>query len=112
MSHSVGRPWPGLVPYASSKAALDELVLGLRSEEPCLRTVRVVVGPTATPFADGWDPEVAGPLFERWAPTATSATSCSSRTRSPTVSSTLWTYPRPTTYGWSAARNRVERRRI
>jgi NAD(P)-dependent dehydrogenase (short-subunit alcohol dehydrogenase family) len=66
-SHSVGQPWPGLVPYAASKAALDELALGLRAEEPWLRVVRVVVGPTATPFADGWDPDVAGPLFERWA---------------------------------------------
>lgn len=65
-SHSVGRPWPGLVPYASSKAALDELALGLRAEEPWLRVVRVVVGPTATPFADGWDPVVAGPLFDQW----------------------------------------------
>jgi len=66
-SHSVGRPWPGLVPYAASKAALDEMARGLRAEEPWLRTLRVVVGPTVTPFADGWDPEVAGPLFQRWA---------------------------------------------
>jgi NAD(P)-dependent dehydrogenase (short-subunit alcohol dehydrogenase family) len=66
-SHSVGRPWPGLVPYAASKAALDELALGLRAEEPWLRVVRVVVGPTLTPFADGWDPAVAEPLFEQWA---------------------------------------------
>ena len=66
-SHSVGRPWPGLVPYAASKAGLDQLVSGLRAEEPWLRVVRVVVGPTATSFADGWDPDLAGPYFERWA---------------------------------------------
>ena len=66
-SHSVGRPWPGLVPYAASKAALDQLALGLRAEEPWLRVVRVVVGPTATPFADGWDPGLAGARFEAWA---------------------------------------------
>jgi len=66
-SHSVGRPWPGLVPYAAAKAALDQLALGLRAEEPWLRVVRVVVGPTATSFADGWDPDRAGPYFERWA---------------------------------------------
>ena len=66
-SHSVGRPWPGLVPYAASKAALDQLALGLRAEEPWLRLVRVVVGPTATPFADGWDPGLAGARFEAWA---------------------------------------------
>ena len=66
-SHSVGRPWPGLVPYAASKAALDELVLGLRAEEPWLRVVRVVVGPTSTPFADRWDPADAESYFVRWA---------------------------------------------
>lgn len=66
-SHSVGRPWPGLVPYAAAKAALDQLALGLRAEEPWLRVVRVVVGPTATSFADGWDPDDAGRYFERWA---------------------------------------------
>jgi NAD(P)-dependent dehydrogenase (short-subunit alcohol dehydrogenase family) len=66
-SHSVGRPWPGLVPYAASKAALDQLVYGLRTEEPWLRVVRVVVGPTATSFADGWDPGTAGTYFDRWA---------------------------------------------
>ena len=66
-SHSVGRPWPGLVPYAASKAALDQLVTGLRAEERWLRVVRVVVGPTATSFADGWDPGIAGPYFDRWA---------------------------------------------
>ncbi len=66
-SHSVGRPWPGLVPYAASKAALDQLARGLRAEEPWLRVVRVVVGPTATSFADGWDPGTAGGYFERWA---------------------------------------------
>ena len=65
-SHSVGRPWPGLVPYAASKAALDQLALGLRDEESWLRVIRVVVGPTATSFADGWDPAESGPLFERW----------------------------------------------
>lgn len=66
-SHSVGRPWPGLVPYAAAKAALDQLASGLRAEEPWLRVVRVVVGPTATSFADGWDPQRAGRYFERWA---------------------------------------------
>lgn len=66
-SHSVDRPWPGLVPYAAGKAGLDALAAGLRAEEPWLRVVRVVVGPTATSFADGWDPVDAGPYFERWA---------------------------------------------
>jgi NAD(P)-dependent dehydrogenase (short-subunit alcohol dehydrogenase family) len=66
-SHSVGDPWPGLVPYAASKAALNELALGLRSEEPALRTIRVAVGPTSTSFADGWDPETATGFLGGWA---------------------------------------------
>ncbi len=66
-SHSVGDPWPGLVPYAASKAGLNELALGLRAEAPALRTLRVAVGPTATSFADAWDPSRAGPYFTDWA---------------------------------------------
>jgi NAD(P)-dependent dehydrogenase (short-subunit alcohol dehydrogenase family) len=65
-SHSVGHPWPGLVPYAASKAALDELARGLRTEQPDLRVLRVVVGNTATGFADHWDPDTAGAALERW----------------------------------------------
>ncbi len=65
-SHSVGHPWPGLVPYAASKAGLDELARGLRGEEPWLRVLRVVVGNTATGFADGWDPAAATAALERW----------------------------------------------
>lgn len=65
-SHSVGHPWPGLVPYAASKAALDELARGLRAEEPEVRMVRMVVGNTATPFADGWDPAAADEALTGW----------------------------------------------
>jgi NAD(P)-dependent dehydrogenase (short-subunit alcohol dehydrogenase family) len=65
-SHSVGDPWPGLVPYAASKAGLNELARGLRSEEPDIRTLCVAVGPTVTGFADGWAPDVVGPYFEQW----------------------------------------------
>jgi NAD(P)-dependent dehydrogenase (short-subunit alcohol dehydrogenase family) len=65
-SHSVGEPWPGLVPYVASKAALNELALGLRSEEPAVRILRISIGPTATGFADGWAADEAGPFFEQW----------------------------------------------
>jgi NAD(P)-dependent dehydrogenase (short-subunit alcohol dehydrogenase family) len=65
-SHSVGDPWPGLVPYAASKAALNELALGLRAEEPSVRTLCITVGPTETGFADGWAADVVGPYFEEW----------------------------------------------
>lgn len=65
-SHTVPRPWPGLTVYAASKAALEALARGLRREEPWLRVLTVVVGNTATGFADAWDPDAMGPAFERW----------------------------------------------
>ena len=65
-SHTVPRPWPGLTVYAASKAALEAMARGLRREEPWLRVLTVIVGNTATGFADGWDPEAMGPAFERW----------------------------------------------
>lgn len=65
-SHSVERPWPGLVAYASTKAALDTLAIGWRAECPEVQFTRVVVGPTITGFADTWDPDAAGDYFDRW----------------------------------------------
>lgn len=66
-SESVGRPYPGLVPYAASKAALEELVRGWRSEHPELRFARVTVGATdGTDFARDFDPDLAGALFVGW----------------------------------------------
>jgi NAD(P)-dependent dehydrogenase (short-subunit alcohol dehydrogenase family) len=65
-SSSVGRPYPGLVPYATTKAALHELARGLRNEFPWLRVTTFVVGPTLSEFADGWDPDLAGAMFTRW----------------------------------------------
>jgi NAD(P)-dependent dehydrogenase (short-subunit alcohol dehydrogenase family) len=66
-SSSVGRPYPGLVPYATTKAALHELARGLRGEYPWLRVTTFIVGPTLTDFADGWDPDLAAAMFARWA---------------------------------------------
>jgi len=66
-SESVGRPYAGLVPYAASKAALEELVRGWRAEHPELRFARVTVGATdGTDFARDFDPALAGALFARW----------------------------------------------
>lgn len=66
-SESVGRPYAGLVPYAASKAALEELIRGWRAEHPELRFARVTVGATdGTDFARDFDPALAGALFERW----------------------------------------------
>jgi len=59
-SSSVGNPYPGMVHYAASKAALDQGVDGLRTEYPDIRFTRVSVGPTAgTAIALEYDPEVA-----------------------------------------------------
>lgn len=65
-SQVVPRPWPGLTVYGASKAALEALARGLRREEPWLRVLTVVVGNTLSGFADGWDPALLGPAFERW----------------------------------------------
>jgi NAD(P)-dependent dehydrogenase (short-subunit alcohol dehydrogenase family) len=65
-SSSVGRPYPGLVPYAATKAGLHELARGLRAEYPWLHVTTFVVGPTVTGFADGWDPALATEMFGRW----------------------------------------------
>jgi NAD(P)-dependent dehydrogenase (short-subunit alcohol dehydrogenase family) len=66
-SESVGSPYAGLVPYAASKAALEELIRGWRAEHPELRFARVTVGATdGTDFARDFDPGLAGELFPRW----------------------------------------------
>ena len=65
-SDSVPRPYPGLVAYAASKAALNTLVAGWRVECPEVTFTRVAVGPTLTGFADGWSPERAAGYFARW----------------------------------------------
>ena len=65
-SDSVPRPYPGLVVYAASKAALNTLVAGWRVECPEVGFTRVAVGPTVTGFADGWAPERAAEYFARW----------------------------------------------
>jgi len=65
-SHSVPQPWPGLVAYAASKAALETMIQGWRTEAPDVAFTRIVVGPTMTPMADDWDPTRASEHFERW----------------------------------------------
>ena len=65
-SDSVPRPYPGLVAYAASKAALNTLVTGWRVECPEVTFTRVAVGPTVTGFADGWSAERAAGYFARW----------------------------------------------
>jgi NAD(P)-dependent dehydrogenase (short-subunit alcohol dehydrogenase family) len=66
-SEAVGNPHEGLVPYAVSKAALEELVRGLRNEHPDLRFCCLRVGATeGTEFARDFSPELGAELFPRW----------------------------------------------
>lgn len=65
-SDSVPRPWPGLVPYAASKAALQTLAAGWASECPQVRFHCLAVEPTVTSFADGWDASVMASHVDRW----------------------------------------------
>ncbi|MDZ7731927.1 MAG: SDR family oxidoreductase [Acidimicrobiia bacterium] len=66
-SDSVAYPFPGLGPYAASKAALDKLIEAWRGEHPDVGITRVIIGPTATEAASSWDPDLAGRYFEVWA---------------------------------------------
>jgi len=66
-SESVGMPYHGLIPYGSSKAALEEVVRGLRLEHPELRFSCIRVGQTGpTDFARDFDPALAGELLPKW----------------------------------------------
>jgi NADP-dependent 3-hydroxy acid dehydrogenase YdfG len=65
-SSAVGRPYPGLVAYTTTKAALHEYARGLRNEYPWLRVTTFIVGPTMSDFANEWDPDLAMTMFGRW----------------------------------------------
>ena len=65
-SNAPERPWPGMVAYAASKAALDAFIAGWRAEVPEVGATRLVCGPTMTMTAASWDPEVASRLRPRW----------------------------------------------
>jgi NAD(P)-dependent dehydrogenase (short-subunit alcohol dehydrogenase family) len=66
-SETVGMPYPGLVPYGSSKAGLEEMIRGLRAEHPEFRFCCLRVGKTRdTDFSRDFDQELAGRLRETW----------------------------------------------
>jgi NAD(P)-dependent dehydrogenase (short-subunit alcohol dehydrogenase family) len=67
-SESVGRPYPALVPYAASKAALEESLRGWRVEHPEVRFSCVQVGATVpTEFGSSWDIDLLTRAMEEWA---------------------------------------------
>jgi NADP-dependent 3-hydroxy acid dehydrogenase YdfG len=66
-SDSADRPYPGLVIYGTSKAALSSYAQGLASEFASLRVTEVLVGPTAgTEVANHFDPDLFGEWLPRW----------------------------------------------
>ncbi|MHB8669953.1 MAG: SDR family oxidoreductase [Acidimicrobiales bacterium] len=66
-SSSVGRPYPGLGAYATSKAALEEMIRAWRAENPEVCFSCVTTGPTAgTDFVATWDMALAGEMFSYW----------------------------------------------
>jgi NAD(P)-dependent dehydrogenase (short-subunit alcohol dehydrogenase family) len=65
-SNAPERPWPGMVVYAASKAALDSLVAGWNHENPDVGATRVIVGPTFTDTDTGWDIDLAMRLHAQW----------------------------------------------
>lgn len=67
-SDSAEMPYPGMVPYGTSKAALASFALGLRGERPDLRVTEIVVGPTDDTGMSGQiGHENIGLWFGRWA---------------------------------------------
>jgi NAD(P)-dependent dehydrogenase (short-subunit alcohol dehydrogenase family) len=66
-SDSAEMPYPGLVAYGASKAALRAFCQGLASEFAALRVTEVMVGPTIdTEVGDHFDSEAFGVWFTRW----------------------------------------------
>ena len=66
-SEIVGHPRHGMVGYAVSKSALDEVLRGWRLECPEVRFCTVTVGATQpTEFGDGFDADVLVPILDEW----------------------------------------------
>jgi NAD(P)-dependent dehydrogenase (short-subunit alcohol dehydrogenase family) len=66
-SEIVGHPRHGMVGYAVSKSALDEVLRGWRLECPEVRFCTVTVGATQpTEFGDGFDAELLVPILDEW----------------------------------------------
>ena len=66
-SESVGMPYHGLVPYGTSKAALEEMARGVRAGHLEFRISCLRVGATSdTEFARDFDGELAAQLTQKW----------------------------------------------
>jgi NAD(P)-dependent dehydrogenase (short-subunit alcohol dehydrogenase family) len=65
-SRSARDPWPGLVPYGATKAALETLAAGWRRELDGTAVTCVVAPDTVTEFGAGWSPEQLTEYLTRW----------------------------------------------
>jgi len=66
-SEIVGHPRHGMVGYAVSKSALEEVLRGWRLECPEVRFCTVTVGATQpTEFGDGFDADALVPILDQW----------------------------------------------
>ncbi len=66
-SETVGTPYHGLVPYGTSKAALEEMIRGFRAEHPEFRFSCLRIGATGgTEFSRDFDSDVRMALSETW----------------------------------------------
>ena len=66
-SESVARPRPALVPYTSSKAALETAIAGWRAEHPDIRFSTICVGATiGTDFSRDFGAEILGDALNEW----------------------------------------------
>ncbi|HVN52233.1 MAG TPA: SDR family oxidoreductase [Acidimicrobiales bacterium] len=66
-SEIVGHPRHGMVGYAVSKAALEEVLRGWRLECPEVRFCTVTVGATQpTEFGDAFDADALVPILDQW----------------------------------------------
>jgi NAD(P)-dependent dehydrogenase (short-subunit alcohol dehydrogenase family) len=64
---SVGRPLPGMGVYASSKAAMEEMIRGWRAEHPDQAFVNVRIGSAlGTGVMDSWDRDLLMELSPTW----------------------------------------------
>lgn len=67
-SESANQPRYGTSAYGSSKAALETMLLGWRTEHPAVRFSCIAVGATQpTEFGIDFDHDLLGPALEHWA---------------------------------------------
>lgn len=67
-SDSVEKPYPQMLTYGATKAAVEYVAAGLRLElaGTGVRVTVARLGPTQTEFGTDWEPAAVGPLMRAW----------------------------------------------